>query len=348
MLTNINKKLENTHFSNSFLLWFSTLSFLPLALYFRFVIGTTLVLNKNFSAYKQTAWILGIVFALWLIWKWLFDNRLIITSLEKYILVFYLVACLSTVFSVNPSLSLEKLIGISAYILGIYLLLDLKRFPNVWQGIINALLITAGLSSLLILISTFPWITLYQITPFQILSNPVYLLKILPRLPYSLGLHPSATAAYLVMILPLGFYQFFQSKNIFWKVLQAVGFFLNLSVLLLTQSRGGLLGLFLMIFALILLYWKNLISFIFKNKIRTTLAAVPVLTFLVGSIILLSKTRGFSIRWANIAHAVSDLVGSLQNLPGTSLVRFRPRNFWDEIHRIPGSIRPCYHNNPRP
>ena len=71
-----------------------------------------------------------------------------------YLGLFILAACLSTVFSVNPGLSLEKLIGISAYLLGFYLLLDLKRYPHLWQGIINALLITAGLSSLLILIFT--------------------------------------------------------------------------------------------------------------------------------------------------------------------------------------------------
>ncbi|MCD6424137.1 MAG: O-antigen ligase family protein, partial [Anaerolineales bacterium] len=295
MRTNINQELKNLNFSNSFFLWFSTLFFLPLTLYFRFVIDTSLVINKIFSAYKQTAWILGLVFFLWLLWKWLFDDRLISTGIEKYILAFCLVACISTIFSYNPSLSLERLIDISPYILGIYLLLDLKRFPNLWQGIINALLITAGVSSLLILISTFPWITLYQITPSQILSNPVYLLNILPRLPYSLGLLENVTAGYLVMIIPMGFYQFFQSKNIFWKVLQVMGLFLNLSVLLLTQSRGGLLGLFLMIFTLALFYRKNLVSYIFKNKIRITLTAVPVLTFLVGSIFLLSKTRGFSL-----------------------------------------------------
>ena len=156
MCTNSNRELENLHFSNSFLIWVYTLSFLPLTLYFRFVIDTSLVINKIFSAYKQTAWILGLVFFLWLLWKWLFDDRLITTGIEKYILAFCLVACLSTIFSFNSSLSLERLIDISPYILGIYLLLDLKRFPNIWQGIINALLITAGASSLLILISTFP------------------------------------------------------------------------------------------------------------------------------------------------------------------------------------------------
>jgi len=294
MSTNINKELKNLQFSNSFLLWASTLAFLPLTLYFRFVIDTSLVINKIFNAYKQAAWILGLVFFLWLLWKWLFDDRLITTGIDKYILAFCLVVCLSAIFSDNPSLSLERLIDISPYFLGIYLLLDLKRFPKLWQGITNALLITAGVSSLLILISTIPWITLYQITPSQILSNPIYLLKILPRLPYSLGLLENVTAGYLVMILPLGFYQLFQSKNKFWKVLQVVGIVLNLSVLLLTQSRGGLLGLFTMILTLALIYRKNLASYIFKNKFRIALTGVPVVMFLAGSINFVLRVRGFS------------------------------------------------------
>ena len=74
-------------------------------------------------------------------------------------------------------------------------------------------------------------------------TDPAYLLKILPRLPYSLRLHQSVTAGFLVMILPLGVYQLIRSRKIFWKVIQAAGLVVNLCVLLLTQSRGGLLGI---------------------------------------------------------------------------------------------------------
>jgi len=292
--------IKSTEYSNTFISWISTLLFLPLAFYFRFVIGTSLVLYKNLSAYTQTAWILGLVFLLWLIWKWLFDDHLITTGLEKYLLAFFIAACLSTAFSDSPGMSLERMVGISTYILSIYLLLDLKRSPHLWQGIINALLITAGLSSLLILISAYPSVKLYQITPYQILIDPAYLLKILPRLPYSLRLHQSVTAGFLVMILPLGLYQFLRSKKTIWKVLQAAGLALNLFVLLLTQSRGGLLGILFLFITLVIISWRKIWDLFIQDKI---LASIIILIFTVigfGYVSLLGGSRGFDLNSSNI------------------------------------------------
>lgn len=116
------EKLKNIRFSIPFKYWVSTLLFLPLALYFRFIIGSSLVLDKDFTTYTRTVWILGLVFILWLGWKWLFDDRLITSGIEKYLGLFYLVTCLSTAISVNPGLSLEKLTGISTYLLAKHIL----------------------------------------------------------------------------------------------------------------------------------------------------------------------------------------------------------------------------------
>ena len=300
MINNQIEKLKNIQFSITFKNWVSTLLFLPLAIYFRFIIGTSLVLDKDFPAYTRTVWILGLVSILWLGWKWLFDDRLIRSGVDKYLGFFFLATCLSTAFSINPGFSLEKLIGISSYLLGFYLLLDLKRSPKLWQGIINALLITAGLSSLLILIPAFTWIKLYQITPLQILTNPAYLLRVIPRLPYTIYLHPSVTAGYLVMILPLGFYQLIQSKKIFWKVFQALGLFLHLSVFFLTQSRGGLLGFLCLLVVLAVLYRKKIWDFIFQSKIRGLLAVAALSLAGTGYIFLMGRSRGFSLSDFNV------------------------------------------------
>ena len=56
---NIIGYIKNLQYPKSSLPWLATLSFLPLALYFRFVIVTSLVLYKNLGAYTQNAWILG-------------------------------------------------------------------------------------------------------------------------------------------------------------------------------------------------------------------------------------------------------------------------------------------------
>lgn len=295
MLSDQIEKLKKYQFSVTFQNWISALLFLPLAIYFRFIIGTSLILDKDYTAYFRTVWILGTILVFWFIWKWLTADHVLLTGLEKYLAVFFAAACLSTVFSANTSLSLEKLIDISIYIFGIYILLDLKRYPVLWQGMINALLVAAGFSSLLILISAIPWIKLYQLTPSQILYAPTYLFKVLPRLPYSLGFHQSVTAGYLVMILPLAVYQVIQSKNIFWRLIQIVGLLLNMAVLFLTQSRGGLLGFACLILAFVLFYRKEICGFIVNHKILGILGITSLLAAGIGLIFFIGKTRGFSL-----------------------------------------------------
>ena len=105
---NIIGYIKNLQFPKSSLPWLATLSFLPLALYFRFVIGTSLVLYKDLDTYTQTAWILGLIFLLWLIWKWFFDDRFITTGLENIILAFFIASCLSTAFSDSPASALDN------------------------------------------------------------------------------------------------------------------------------------------------------------------------------------------------------------------------------------------------
>ena len=156
-------KFKNIQFSIPFKNWLSTLLFLPLAVFFRFINGTWLVLDKDFVAYTQSVWVFGFVFLAWLGWKWLFDDRFLITGVELYLGFFFLVMCISTIFSENISLSFEKLIGITAYLFAIYILIDLKRNQFLWQGVINALLLTAGISSLIILLPVFYWLNIYQI-----------------------------------------------------------------------------------------------------------------------------------------------------------------------------------------
>ena len=276
------------------------MGFVPLAFYLRFVIGTSLILDKNFPDYLQMVLILGLAIFVWLCWKWIRDRQFSLTGLEPYLGIFLIVACLSTAFSVSAGLSLEKLIGILGYILCAYLLLDIKRNTYLWQGIINALLLTAALSSLAILISIIPYLKNYQIGLIQFISDPIYLFKALPRLPYSLFLHPSVTAGYLVLILPLGIYQWTQTRNLAWKIFQGLGILINLVVLVLTRSRGGFLGFFFMIAAAAFLYRKKLLAEFTRKKL-TVILAVPVLGSIgVVFIILLARIRGFDLAGVSI------------------------------------------------
>ncbi len=288
-------KLKDLQFPISFQNWIFTLLFLPLAIYFRFIIGTSLILDKDYSSYLRSTWILGVLFLLWILWKWLRDQELVITGLEPALGGFFLVVCLSTFFSENSSFSLEKLIGITAYLVGAYILVDLKRYPQVWQGIINALLITAGFSSLLILVSALPWINLYQLTPGKIIANPIYLLEVIPRLPYSMGLHQSVTAGYLVMILPLAIYQLRKTRRWLSKAIQIAGILMNISVLFLTQSRGGLLGLFSSALVVIILLRKRIIEYVREHKLLSGLAGLILVLIGGGVFALLARTRGFDL-----------------------------------------------------
>jgi len=83
------EKFKNNQFSIPFKNWLSTLLFLPLAVFFRFINGTWLVLDKDFTAYTQSVWVFGFVFLAWLGWKWLFDDRFLITGVELYLGLFF-------------------------------------------------------------------------------------------------------------------------------------------------------------------------------------------------------------------------------------------------------------------
>lgn len=300
MIADLITRLKEYHFSKQFLYWISSLAFFPLAIYLRFVIGTSLILDKNYPDYLRMVLILGLIIVVWLGWKWVRDREIVLTGLEPYLGIFLIVACLSTAFSVNAGLSLEKLIGIFFYILCAYLLLDFKRNTFLWQGIINALLFTAALSSLAILISITPYIKNYQVGLIQFLADPIYLLKALPRLPYSLRLHPSVTAGYLVLILPLAAYQWSQTRKFAWKIIQGLGIILNLIVLLLTRSRGGLIGLFFMIVVAAFTYRKKLLAVFTKNKLITILAGLILGSLGVVLVFLLAKIRGFDLAGVTI------------------------------------------------
>ena len=300
MITKVRERFRNYQFSDAFFYWIATLAFLPLAIYLRFVIGTYLILDKNFPDYSRMVIILGFIMFIWLIWKWLKDRHLMVTGLEPYLGLFLFLVCLSTVFSVNAGLSLEKLIGIFAYVICFYFLLDTRRNKYLWQGIINGLLITAVVSSLVILISLIPFIKSYQIGIIDLISDPIYSYKVFPRLPNSNSLHHSVTAGYLVLILPLAIYQFFQTRNLAGRIIQSFAIAINLAVLLLTKSRGGFLGLALMMITAIIIFRKKIYQFLSKNKIL-----IPVVITIVGSIgigiyLLLESSRGFSFAGRNI------------------------------------------------
>jgi len=294
------ERIKKLNFSVQFLKWTSTLAFIPLAIYLRFVLGTSLILDKNYPDYFQMVFILSLVIGIWLCWKWARDRQLILTGLELYLGVFVISACLSTAFSINTGVSLEKLIGILGYILCVYFLQDIKRNTILWQGIVNALLFTAAISSLAILISITPYLKSLQIGLIQFLADPIYLLKLLPRLPYSLLLHPSITAGYLVLILPLGVYQWSQTRNLTGKIIQGLGIIFNIIVLLLTRSRGGLLGFLFMIAVAAFLYRKKLLAEFSKNKLTSILVSIILGSIGVVFVILLTRIRGFDLTGVSI------------------------------------------------
>ena len=98
------KQIKEYQFSITFQSWISTLLFLPLAVYFRFIIGTSLILDKDYTAYSRTVWILSALLLLWFTCKWLTANHLIITGLEKYAAIFLVAACVyNRLISLNPT-----------------------------------------------------------------------------------------------------------------------------------------------------------------------------------------------------------------------------------------------------
>ncbi len=325
--------------SNNYYDWVSTLIFVPFTIYFRFIGGTWLIHHNSYPESVLNLGMIAVLFGLWLLWKWFYDDRFLVTGLEKYLGIFLLIVVLSTVASSNIGLSIEIAIGIFAAVIAFYVLLDIKRSPRLWEGLINAVLIAGGLNAILVVDRILYWFRQYQIEWIDLVRRPEYCLDLLPRLPDLPSFNPNVTAVYFLMLFPLGIYKFYSSKALHWKIL--LFFYLVVSgiILLLTKSRGGYLGL---VFAFLIWIYLN------KASIKTTdqkkllkhyLTFIFLICLALLAAIYVLDTRGFRIdqgriqAWQTVGKIIvkNPLLGSGLGTFAERFLEYRNTDLWTRV-----------------
>lgn len=297
-------ELKNTwlhyEFSDNFVIAATTLLFLPFVLFLRLIGGTWLVSNHHYPSLLQTLLVASIIFGLWLISKLVFRKNFFYSGLEVHLIPFLAVVCLSTAFSSNVSLSAEKALGVGVYFLLALLILEIRKFGNMWEGLINSLLITALITSLISLFVIIYTFHTYQLSPIDIIQGIGYAIKTLPRMPGIKNLHITISAGYYLMIFPLAIYRWTSTKSKLTKLIIAFGFFLSACVVLLTQSRGSMIGMFMMMLCAVYLERVRIWEIIKKKPSLSLTLGVIGLVVISVLVMYIFVRRGFSLAEENI------------------------------------------------
>jgi tetratricopeptide (TPR) repeat protein/O-antigen ligase len=270
-------------FSDNFQRWFFTLLLLPVAVFFRFVSGTWLVHNNSYPESVLNLIVLSVIFGIWLGWKWFFSKEILITGYEPYFVLFLVVVVLSTILSSNKGLSSEIATGIFVAFGAVYLLLDLKYYQKIWEGLLNTLLITGGINSIFITGRIVYWFRLYGVGWSDLFAHPKYSFDILPRLPNLPSMNSNVTAVYFLILIPLGLSRLMSSERLFWKMVTGFFLMLFLLVIFLTKSRGGLIGIFCMV---VVAFALN------ASQLRKLAMNRPRVAYLIGFLCLLVLSLG--------------------------------------------------------
>jgi tetratricopeptide (TPR) repeat protein/O-antigen ligase len=251
---------------------YGTLIFLLLAVYFRFIGGTWLIhINSYYYSVLNTV-IIFLIILTWIIWKTSKDKEISLTGFDSYLALLVLVIIISTIAGDNLSLSSEMSVGAIALVFSIYIVLDIKKHLVLWKSLIDALLITGALNVVLMLARVYWWMGLFKIKFVDLFLRPAYVWKIIPRLPDLPNLNANVTAAYLLLLLPIIVFKALSAHKNVQKVNLWVFAFFTLTVLILTKSRGGYIGLVISLLAVVVIYRKAILGRIKKY---------PTLSFLV-------------------------------------------------------------------
>ncbi|MFO7795366.1 MAG: O-antigen ligase family protein [Promethearchaeia archaeon] len=291
---NNSAKILPLKLTNKLLSLIATIIFLPGLLYVRFVGGTWLATNHHYPSYVQSLIILMIIVIVWLMCKWLFSNKVYLTGAELYLIPFLITIGISTAFSENFSLSVEKLIGVGAYIFLAFIFIDIRARENIWKGFIDAILMVNGIVALFGLYFIFYWLGVYQISVSEILLKPVYVLKVMPRMPNIAHLHTTISAGYFLMVFPLFVFRYKKTDNVIIKIVIVLVSVISLLIFFLTKSRSGMIGLFVSLVAATYIYKDELLGFITKNALRKHTFVISCFLIFLGILGFVFVSRGFS------------------------------------------------------
>lgn len=235
------------------------LGLFSLLVYYTFIGGQTALGLYDHTWRLVTLWLNVFVLGGWLLWQLFSGYSLPRTPLDLPLLVLVIAWLLAVLFSENRVSSQEALVFFVTYILFFYMAADLARRPWLAELILSALVATAGLVWMLALLQLSWWQrdqgTLARLAGDDLL--PLLLrLDGLPRLSV-LG-NPNTMASYLALVIPVTLYKFTGARTILARLLLGLWLVMLAASILLSQSRGGILGLvFAVTFYLAVAVYQN-------------------------------------------------------------------------------------------
>ncbi|MCB0154011.1 MAG: O-antigen ligase family protein, partial [Anaerolineae bacterium] len=269
----------------------------------------------------------------WLLWKFIRGWPLPRTPFDGPLLFLTGAWLLASLFSLNPLYSREAFVFFIIYLLFFYLAVEAGRSPWLMELTLNAIIGVSGMVWMLALVQLSGWVQA------PIAAGP-------PRLSV-LG-NPNTMASYIGLVLPLVLYKLVSGRSWFGRVLLAGWLVMLTGAILLTGSRGGVLGLAMagLFFWLGWLRRKNPAAISGPVLGRSRLGLALILTGAVAGLIglaLFSRglQSGLSVRQQVMSGALKTiaahpLLGAGPGALGEAMLRYQqPLSLiWSDAHNI--------------
>jgi tetratricopeptide (TPR) repeat protein/O-antigen ligase len=316
---------------------------LLLVFYYTLIGGQTDLAVYSHTWRAVTQWISSALIAGWLLWRWLNPRTISTRPVDGPLLGWLLAWLLATIFSVNPFRSQETMVFFITYLFFFYVAVDLTRSPWLVEVIINAILGAAGLVWTMALLQIGWWYTSQPPIPALLQNNGVTISpSALPRL--SVFGNPNTLAAYLVPIIPLALHKLVTSSKWISRLLLAIWLIMLLGVLILTQSRGGLVGLAggLACYGFLSARRSRLLDIRPRTKsteaLKVGVLALVIVLISYGGVIWYN--RGLSIQPDDAVHVRAEtMAGALKTLVFHPLVGSGPGTLGEELVRHQSPLR---------
>ena len=215
------------------------LGLLLLAVYYAFIGGQTAQGIYDHQWRAITLWLTAIMLGGWLLGRMIGRPKIPRTPLD-YPLIFLLVAwVLATLLSVNPTYSRETLVFFGLYLFFFYLAADLGRWPWLTELLFNAIIAVSGLVWTLGAWQLLRWSQNLPPAPTLLEGQASDLAWV--RLSV-LG-NPNTMASFVALVFPIVLYKLTSASRLATRLLLLLWVVMLAGAGLLTQSRGGLVGL---------------------------------------------------------------------------------------------------------
>lgn len=274
------KPILQYRFSEIFKAWMVTLIALPIVVFYRFFEGIPGFANFQLEGKIYSLVVGGGIIVLWIFVKLVTKRRIHQTDLDVWLLVIGLVTLLKIPFSRDAHLSIDYSIIVIGYLLTIYFFLDIHEIEILRKGLINAILMTTVISLFYIVLNIYQWLNIFQVS-LSDLASPGYVVGVIPRL--SLTRDPNLLAVNIILVLPLFLFRLTSAKKNFWKMSIGLLMLTLMIVLLLTKSRGGLLGFGSMLVIYLFVEWKRSGMNFLKDKRVLFIGGIIFLLLMLGS-----------------------------------------------------------------